>query len=51
MNYNTDRNDIEMREYGRHLQKMVDYAVSLPDRKERQKVAENIIQLMGILNP
>ena len=51
MNYNTDRNDIEMREYGRHVQKMVDYAVGLKDRNERQKVAENIIQLMGILNP
>lgn len=51
MNYNTDRNDIEMREYGRHLQKMVDYAVGLKDKKERQKVAENLIHLMGILNP
>lgn len=51
MNYNTDRNDIEMREYGRHLQKMVDYAITIKDKKERQKVAENIIQLMGILNP
>ena len=50
MNYNTDRNDIEMREYGRHVQKMVDYAVGLKDRNERQNVAENIIQLMGILN-
>lgn len=51
MKYNTERNDIEMREYGRHLQGMVDYAVSLKDKKERQKVAENIINLMGILNP
>jgi hypothetical protein len=51
MNYNTDRNDIEMREYGRHLQKMVDYAITIKDKNMRQKVAENIIQLMGILNP
>lgn len=51
MNYNTDRNDIEMREYGRHVQKMVDYAITIEDRKERQKVAESIIQLMSILNP
>lgn len=51
MIYNTDRNDIEMREYGRHLQKMVDYAITIKDKKERQKVAENIIHLMGILNP
>jgi hypothetical protein len=51
MKYNTDRNDIEMREYGRHLQKMVDYALTIEDRNERQKVAENIIHLMSILNP
>ncbi len=51
MNYNTDRNDIEMREYGRHLQKMVDYAVNIPKREERQKVAETIIQMMATLNP
>ncbi len=51
MKYNTDRNDIEMREYGRHLQKMVDYAVSIKNKQQRQKVAENIVYLMGILNP
>lgn len=51
MNYNTERNDIEMREYGRHLQQMVDYAVTIKDRSQRQKVAEEIIHLMGILNP
>ncbi|MFN8282439.1 MAG: DUF4290 domain-containing protein [Chitinophagales bacterium] len=51
MNYNTDRNDIEMREYGRHVQKMVDYALTVEDRNERQKVAASIIQLMGIINP
>ncbi len=51
MNYNTERNDIEMREYGRHLQKMVDYAITLEDRTKRQKVAETIIHLMSTLNP
>jgi len=51
MNYNTDRNDIEMREYGRHLQKMVDYAITISDRNKRQKVAENIVHLMSTLNP
>ncbi len=51
MIYNTDRNDIEMREYGRHLQKMVDYAITIKDKGIRQKVAEDIIHLMGILNP
>lgn len=38
-------------EYGRNVQKMVDYAVSLPDKSERQKVADAIIKVMGELNP
>lgn len=51
MNYNTDRIDINMREYGRHLQKMVDYAIKIENKEERQKAANAIIHLMGILNP
>lgn len=51
MKYNTGRNNIEMREYGRHLQKMVDFAVNIQDSKERQAAAESIVQLMAILNP
>ncbi|MCB0508304.1 MAG: DUF4290 domain-containing protein [Chitinophagales bacterium] len=51
MNYNTVRVDINMREYGRHLQKLVDYAVNIENKDERQKVAESIVHLMGILNP
>lgn len=40
-----------MREYGRYVQKVIDHAITLEDKKERQAVAESIIQLMGILNP
>ena len=35
-----------MPEYGREIQKMVDLAVSLPTKEERQKCANTIIQLM-----
>jgi hypothetical protein len=35
-----------MPEYGREIQKMVDHAVSLPTKEERQKCACTIIQLM-----
>lgn len=38
-------------EYGRHIQNMVDYAVSISDRDERSKVAKAIIDVMGNLNP
>ncbi len=40
-----------MREYGRYVQKVIDHAITLEDKKERQAVAESNIQLMGILNP
>lgn len=49
--YNTQRPQMHIPEYGRNVQKMVDYAVSLADKTERQKVANAIIKVMGELNP
>lgn len=40
-----------MREYGRHIQKMVEYLLSIKDKEERQKNAYAVIELMGFLNP
>lgn len=40
-----------MPEYGRNVQRMVEYLMTLEDPKQRQKNAEAIIELMGILNP
>lgn len=40
-----------MREYGRHIQKMVEYLLSIKDKDERQKNAYAVIELMGFLNP
>ena len=34
LDYNTQREPLLMPEYGREIQKMVDYAVTLPDRGE-----------------
>lgn len=51
MEYNTTRNHLIMREYGRHIQKMVEYLLSIKDRDERQKNAYAVIELMGFLNP
>lgn len=51
LEYNTQREKLIISEYGRHIQKMVDYAANLNDREERQKMAEGIIDLMGELNP
>ncbi|HEU4608415.1 MAG TPA: DUF4290 domain-containing protein [Chitinophagaceae bacterium] len=51
MEYNTTRNHLAMREYGRHIQKMIEYLLSLEDKEERQKNAYAVIELMGFLNP
>jgi hypothetical protein len=51
MEYNTTRNHLTMREYGRHIQKMVEYLLTLDDKQERQKNAYAVIELMGFLNP
>lgn len=40
-----------MREYGRHIQKMVEYLLTIEDRETRQKQAQVVIELMGFLNP
>ncbi len=51
MEYNTTRSKMLMPEYGRNVQKMVEYLVSVEDREKRLKQAEVIIELMGTLNP
>ncbi len=51
MEYNTTRNYLSMREYGRHIQKMVEYVLTIEDRDKRNLQAKSIIELMGFLNP
>ena len=51
MEYNTARNYLSMREYGRHIQKMVEHLLTIPDKEERQQQTKSVIELMGFLNP
>jgi hypothetical protein len=51
MEYNTTRNHLTIREYGRHVQKMAEYVLTLEDREKRQKNANALVELMGFLNP
>lgn len=51
MEYNTTRNYLVMREYGRHIQKMIEYLLTLDDKEVRQRNAQAVIELMGFLNP
>ena len=51
MEYNTIRNQLVMREYGRHIQKMIEHLLSIEDPERRQANAQAVIELMGFLNP
>src|SRR5215212_3027137 len=51
MEYNTTRNELIMREYGRHVQKMIEHILTIEDPERRQGNAQAAIELMGFLNP
>lgn len=51
MEYNSTRNRLIIPEYGRNIQKMIEYAVTLENREERNKAARAIVAVMGYLNP
>lgn len=46
LDYNTQREELVLPEYGREVQSMVDYAVALPTKAERQSCANAIIAIM-----
>ena len=49
--YNTERIKLWMPEYGRNVQKMVDYLKTIEDRGKRNEQAKAIVKVMEILNP
>ena len=49
--YNTERVKLYIPEYGRNVQKMVDYLKTIEDREKRNEQAKAIIKVMEILNP
>ncbi len=51
MDYNTQRKKLILPEYGRNIQKMVDYALTLENREDRNKAVKTIIDVMGNLYP
>ena len=46
LDYNTKREKLVMPEYGREIQKMVDLAITLPTKEERNACAKTIIRQM-----
>ncbi len=51
MEYNTSRTQLLMPEYGRNVQKMIEFLSTVEDKEKRLRNAEVIIELMGTLNP
>jgi hypothetical protein len=51
LEYNTVREDLIIPEYGRHIQKMINYASTRETKEERNKLANAIISVMGNLQP
>jgi len=51
MEYNTTRGKLILPEYGRNVQNMIAHAMEITDRKERNRAAQAIIEVMGQLNP
>lgn len=51
LDYNTQRERLVLPEYGREVQKMVDYAIGLKSKTERQRCAYTIIDIMERMFP
>ncbi len=51
MEYNSQREELTIPEYGRHVQKLIDYCKTLEKEEERQALAELIVRLMMQMNP
>lgn len=49
--YNTERVRLYIPEYGRNVQKMVDYLKTIEDRQKRNEQARAVIRVMEIINP
>ena len=51
LDYNTKRETLLLPEYGREIQRMVDYAISRPSREERNSCANTIVRMMATKVP
>jgi hypothetical protein len=51
LEYNSEREHLIIPEYGRHIQKLLNYCVAIEDVDERNKMARAIVDVMGNLQP
>lgn len=51
LEYNSTRDKLLFSEYGRSVQKLIQYAKTVEKKEERQQVVEEIVELINQLNP
>lgn len=51
MNYNSKMEPLAIPEYGRNIQNMVNYCMTIGDRDERNRCAQTVITIMGNMFP
>ena len=50
LEYNTERNDISLKEYGRNIQKLVAHVKTIEDKDKRTQSAQTLTDLMRQIN-
>lgn len=51
MEYNTEREHLKLREYGRNVQRMTEHLLTIEDREKRNSYAATLVHLMKSINP
>lgn len=51
LEYNSERTNLIIPEYGRHIQKLIDHCMTLETKEERNTMALAIVDVMGNLQP
>jgi hypothetical protein len=51
MEYNTERENLQLREYGRNVEKMAKFILNVEDRDKRSSFAKTLVELMKQINP
>jgi hypothetical protein len=49
LEYNSTRDKLKFSEYGRSVQKLINYAKTLESKEERQAVVEEIVEIINQL--
>lgn len=51
LEYNTERTDVRLKEYGRNIQKLVEHIKTIDDKEKRSEYAKTLTDLMRQINP